>query len=152
MDGAGTFHVCTCRLPSTEFFKEYRYVRANDHGVTRLSRNLHVSHRIVRSLCPFLLSIRQRFPLVMEDVIVECITTATYYKLSSRHVRIRTLELQPRPRASCSLDPLDSLLRIRCLARRGDMPSPIPRIINLRSVNEAFSRFNTKRSQSSDDA
>lgn len=55
--------------------------------------------------------------------------------------------LQPRPHSS-DLDPLHSLLRIRRFMRRARY-DPVRRIINLRAVNEAFSRFNTKRSQSS---
>lgn len=55
--------------------------------------------------------------------------------------------LQPRPHFS-DLDPLHLLLRIRRFMRRARY-DPVRRIINLRAVNEAFSRFNTKRSQSS---
>lgn len=47
-----------------------------------------------------------------------------------------------------SLESLRLLLRIRCFMR-AVLSRPIPRIINLLTVNEAFSRFNTKRSQSS---
>jgi len=55
--------------------------------------------------------------------------------------------LQPRPH-SWDLDSLHLLLRIRRFMRRPRY-DPVRRIINLRAVNEAFSRFNTKRSQSS---